>query len=259
MGLTVDSAATFAFLLAVPALCGALAHSLVSGATDLQSVGDLPLLIGFLASFVSSITIIHRFLSTIRRYGVWMWSVYLFVAAAIVLSDEMLPMIRELPHLLNQLDFRVVAGTLFLAMLLESAPFTSFFVPGMTILIAVSLFLRGDWWNLIACIPIAATGVILGSLLGYIPARQARLQIRWKEKADERLTRAEHLLRKWGVYAVFFGVWIQPIRPWISIAAGIGGMRPLPYFLSMIGGAVAISTIVISGCALFGEAVSSFF
>ncbi len=255
MGLTAHSATAFAFLLGAPALGGALVYAFTSGSTDLATIGKLPLLVGFTASTVSSIAVIHFFLSTIRKYGIWMWSVYLFLAAALIISDEMMPFITALPDVIDTFDARVIVGALFLAMLLESVPLTSFFVPGISTLMVVTLFLKDDPKNLIACIPIATAGLIVGHLLSYIPARQARIQVRWKEKADERLTRAQRFFKKWGIYAVFFGGWYAPIRPWVSIAAGISKMRPLPYLLSMVFGSVVLVVGVVLGAMVLGEAI----
>lgn len=255
MGLTAHSATAFAFLLGAPALGGALVYALTSGSADLASIGKLPLLVGFTASAVSSIAVIHFFLSTIRRYGIWMWSVYLFLAAALIISDEMMPFILALPDTIKTLDIRVIAGAVFLAALLEAVPFTSFFVPGLSTLIVASLFLKDDTKNLLALIPIASAGLIVGHLLSYIPARQARVQVRWKEKADVRLTRAQRFFKKWGIYAVFFGGWYAPIRPWVSIAAGLSKMRPAPYLLAMVFGSVVLVTGVVIGALVLGEAI----
>ena len=259
MGLTAHSATKFAFLLGAPAIGGALLHSIGTGGNDLLNVGNLQLLIGFTASFIASITVMHFLLSTVRRYGLWIWAVYLFIAAALIIADEMLPLVMELPDILNQLDFRVIVGILFIALLLESIPFTSFFAPGVITLIIISLYLRSDLKNLAACIPIAAAGLILGQLLSYIPARQARLQIRWREKADKRLTKAQHLFKRWGILAIFFGGWYAPIRPWISIVAGLSNMRPTPYLLAMVFGSLTLVILVVTGTVLLGDLMLSFF
>lgn len=240
MGLTATSATRLSFLLAAPALIGALVYALSTGFDGIATVGSLQILIGFTASLIVSITVIHLFITTVRRFGVWLWATYLFLAAVLILADEMLPLITALPHIIDKIDVPVVAGVIFIAMLLESAPFTSFFIPGSVTLAAATLFFHNESWNVVALIPIASIGMIFGSLLGYIPARQARIVIRWSERADERLTRAQHFFRKWGIVSVFFGGLVAYMRPWISIAAGIGGMRPLPYLFSMIAGSIAL-------------------
>lgn len=255
MGLSAHGSAEFAFLLGIPAIAGAALYAIITGGKDILALDPLVMLVGFIACFITSISAIHFLLRTIRRYGVWMWAVYLFIAAALIIADEMLPLVKELSLIANTLDMPVIAGTLFIAILLESVPFTSFFVPGITTLVAVSLYLRGQPLNLLACIPIATAGLVLGHLLGYIPARQARLQVRWKEKTEERLTKAQRIFRKWGIAAVFFGGWWAPIRPWISIAAGLAGMRPLPYMLAMVTGSLVLVSAVVTVTAVTGNAI----
>ncbi|HLC75679.1 MAG TPA: undecaprenyl-diphosphate phosphatase [Candidatus Peribacterales bacterium] len=240
MGLTARSATELSFLLGTPALAGALILSLAEGKDMLTIVGSLQVLIGFTASLFVSLAVIHLFLMTVRRFGVWLWAAYLFVAAVLILADEMLPLITALPHIMDKVDVPVVAGVIFIAMLLSSAPFTSFFVPSAATLAAATLFFRNEPMNIVAMIPIASVGMILGNLLGYIPARQARMVIRWSEDADERLTRIQHFFRKWGIATVIIGEFSAFLRPWIAIAAGIGNMRPLPYVLSMIVGSIAL-------------------
>jgi len=255
MGLTATSATELSFLLGTPALFGAILYAFMSDAVGLLAVGKLQLLIGFVTSFITSIAVIHLFLKTVRTYGVWIWAAYLFLAATLIISDEMLPLVAELPKIIENMDARVIVGVVFIALLLESTPFTSFFVPGFATLVVVSLFFRDDPKNLFALVPIGTAGLVLGHLLGYIPARQARLIIRWREKADERLTRAQHFFHKWGIYAVFFGGWWAPFRPWISIAAGMSNMRPLPYMLTMIASSIIYVSTVIAVTALSGNAI----
>jgi undecaprenyl-diphosphatase len=255
MGLTASRATEFAFLLGAPALGGALLYTFLQGQNALHAIGWIYLLIGFTTSLLSSILVIHFFIHTIRKYGVWMWSAYLFVAAALIIGDSMWPFILEFPSILKQLDVRIVIGTLFIALLLESAPFTSFFVPGLRTLVVVTLFFHDDRNNLIALIPIGTAGLVLGHLLGYIPARQAREQVRWSENSETNLTKAHTFMKKWGIYAVFFGGWIAPIRPWVSVAAGLSSMRPLSYLLAMIFGSLALVTGVVTITTIIGQSI----
>ena len=203
--------------------------------------------------------VISFLLMTIRKYGVWMWSAYLFVAAALIIADENMPLILALPDVVDQLDMRVLVGVLFIALMLESVPFTSFFVPGAFTLVVLTLFLRSDFPNLASCIPLATVGIIIGSLLSYLPARQARTQIRWNEKVDTKLLKAQHLFKKWGVLIIFFGGWCGPIRPWLSVLAGIANMRPATYLLSMVFGALSFVVILVTATILLGERILSLF
>ena len=250
MGNTALRATEFAFMLGGPALAGALFWTLQNGVPSLEAVGSIPLFVGFSASLVASLSVMHFFLLTIRRYGVWVWAAYLFIAAALIIGDEMMPLVKALPSLGENLEFRIIVGTLFIAMLLEAAPFTSLFTPGFMVLVTTGILFRDAPWNIVACIPIAATGLIVGNLLGYIPARQARVHVRWKEKADRRLLQAQHLFRKWGIAAIFFGSWFGPTRSVMSIAAGLTNMRPISYFLAVTAGSLVWVTIALVGSAL---------
>jgi undecaprenyl-diphosphatase len=255
MGLTAHRATEFAFLLGAPALGGALLLTLATGTQDLLSIGWMFLVVGFTASFISSLIAIHFFLFLIRKYGIWMWSAYLFIAASFIIADEMLPLIASLPDIIGNLELKVIIGILFIALLLEAIPFTSTFVPGFITMVAIGTFLHDDPWAIAACIPIGASALIIGHLIGYIPSRQARAKVRWKEKADQRLTKTQHFFKKYGFWAVFFGGWWAPFRPFISIAAGLGGMKPIPYLFAIVFGSfVWMAWVMIWSAIVFGGA-----
>lgn len=249
MGLSAKRATEFAFMLGAPALSGALVFTLYTGANDLMTLGKIQILVGFVCSLTSSLIAIHFLIKTIKKYGLWIWSLYLFLAAALIIADEMMPFVKALPDIGIDMDLRILAGTLFIALFLEAIPVTSAFVPGFTTIIAVIAILGDDPWAIAACIPIGAMGLILGNLLGYIPARQARVKIRWSENADQKLIKAHKFFRKWGVLAVFFGGWWAPFRPFISIAAGISNMRPARYVITMVLGSLTWVTIVAIGAS----------
>jgi len=256
MGNTATRATEFAFMLGGPALAGALFWTLQNGVPSLEAVGAIPLFIGFSASLIASLSVMHFFLLTIRRYGVWVWSVYLFVAASLIIADEMMPLITELPEVIEGLELRIIAGILFIALLLEAIPFTSTFVPGFLTMVAIGTFLHDDPWAIAALIPIGASALIIGHLIGYIPARQARIKVHWKENANQRLTKTQHFFRKYGFWAVFFGGWWAPFRPFISIAAGLSNMRPIPYLLAIVTGSFAWMTwVMVWSAVVLGRAL----
>jgi undecaprenyl-diphosphatase len=249
VGLTAHRATELAFLLAAPALGGALALTAFQGTHDLLNIGEANLAIGFIAAFISSLFVMRFFLLTIRKYGIWMWAVYLFAAASLIITDEMLPLIWEVPDVIENLEPRIIVGVLFMALLLEAIPFTSAFVPGFVSMIAIGAYLHDDPWTIAACIPIGASALILGHLIGYIPARQARKKIHWNEKADERLMKTQRFFKKYGFWAVFFGGWWAPFRPFISITAGLGNMRTIPYLFAIVTGSIAWVTFVLTSSA----------
>lgn len=84
-GLSAVRATEVAFLLGAPALGGALFHTLISGGASLSAIPLSALMIGFCASFVSSLLCMHLFLACIKKYGVWMWGVYLLIVGFVLL------------------------------------------------------------------------------------------------------------------------------------------------------------------------------
>jgi membrane protein DedA with SNARE-associated domain len=245
MGLSAKRATEFAFMLGAPALSGALIFTLSTGSSDLATIGKIQIIVGFACSLASSLLAIHFLIRTIKRYGMWIWSLYLFLAASLIIADEMMPFVEALPKIGVAMDLRILAGTLFIALFLEAIPVTSAFVPGFTTMIAVIAIIGDDPWALAAFIPIGTMGLILGNLLGYIPARQASVKVRWSESADQKLFKAHKFFRKWGILAVFFGGWWGPIRPFISIAAGLSNMRPTRYIVTMALGSLTWVTLVL--------------
>ena len=142
-------------------------------------------------------------------------------------------------------------------MLLESAPFASFFVPGFASMMVLGTVLHNDPLALAALVPIGAVGLVIGHLTAYVPARQARAKINWKEKADERLQKTQIFFQKWGFWAVFFGGWWGWFRPFISIAAGLGNMRLFSYMIAIISGSVAwIVWVFVWSALVFGGTLS---
>lgn len=89
-GLSAVRATEFAFMLGAPALGGALLYTLSNGREALLQIDQTILLAGFCVSLLSSIAVMYFFIHTIRRYGVAVWSVYLFALAALIIGSEML-------------------------------------------------------------------------------------------------------------------------------------------------------------------------
>jgi membrane-associated protein len=103
--------------------------------------------------------------------------------------------------------------TLFLAALLEAVPVVGSVVPGSTIILALSALVPGG-----------------------------ELQLQWVLAAAEILTawpltsyphvvaQSEALFRRWGLWAVFFGRFVPPIRAFVPITAGALDMPPSRFF-----------------------------
>ena len=89
-GLPVVRATELAFLLGAPALGGAVLFTLVKGTMDLARIGAGPLVVGFSGALVSSLLVMHLFLAMVRRFGLWIWSIYLLIISLLVLADELI-------------------------------------------------------------------------------------------------------------------------------------------------------------------------
>jgi undecaprenyl-diphosphatase len=96
LGLDAPRATEVSFLLSAPALAGAITLTFFTGGSHLAAIGWPQAIVGFVASFVSSIATIHLFLAAIRRYGLWMWAIYLFVLGLFLIGDDLLPALREI-------------------------------------------------------------------------------------------------------------------------------------------------------------------
>jgi undecaprenyl-diphosphatase len=94
LGLDASRATEVSFLLSAPALAGAITLTFFTGGRHLASIGWPQAFVGFVASFVSSIATIHLFLAAIRRYGLWMWAIYLFLLGFFLIGDDLLPALR---------------------------------------------------------------------------------------------------------------------------------------------------------------------
>lgn len=89
-GLPLARSAEVSFLMAAPVLAGAVVYTVMRGGISLSVLHWSALLVGFLTSFGSSLLVLHWFLKFTQRYGIWMWSVYLFALTGLVLAIEML-------------------------------------------------------------------------------------------------------------------------------------------------------------------------
>lgn len=256
LGLEVSRATEVGFLLSAPALGGAIFLTLLTGGTDIASIGWPQALIGFSTSFVASLATIHLFLATIRTYGLWIWSLYLFPLGLFIIGDELLPVLREITAAGTlRLPVGPALAILAITLLLEAAPLTSFFVPGFLTMAMLGVLFRSNMLALVLCILVGTVALILGNLLGYLPAREALKEVHWKEKADERLHRAERFFKKWGFFAVLCGIWYGPVRSFISVAAGLGNMPPRTFLLAVSIGSILWTTVVLVASAYFGRVI----
>jgi undecaprenyl-diphosphatase len=87
-GVEREAAATFAFLLSVPALLGAFAYGVV--ALDRYDAEALTMLIGMATAFVVGLASIDVLLRVVRAGGLWAFGVYCAIVGAVVIAWSVL-------------------------------------------------------------------------------------------------------------------------------------------------------------------------
>ncbi|CAH2601516.1 putative membrane protein [Rhodovastum atsumiense] len=119
----------------------------------------------------------------------------------------------------------------------ESLAFISLLVPATVILIGAGGLIGAAglsfWVNWLA----AAVGAALGDWLSFWLARRYDYAITglWPlSRHPGLLQRGEAFFRRWGVLGVFFGRFFGPLRATVPLAAGIAGMKPLPFQLANV-------------------------
>ena len=123
--------------------------------------------------------------------------------------------------------------TLFLAALLEAVPVIGSVVPGSTIILALSALVPGGELQLQWVLAAAIAGALLGDGSAYWIGHRSQREIltAWPLKSYPRIVaQSEAFFRRWGLWAVFFGRFVPPIRAFVPITAGALDMAPSRFF-----------------------------
>jgi membrane protein DedA with SNARE-associated domain len=123
--------------------------------------------------------------------------------------------------------------TLFLAALLEAVPVIGSVVPGSTIILALSALIPGGELQLQWVLAAAVAGALLGDGSAYWIGHRSQREIltAWPLTSYPLIVaQSEALFRRFGLWAVFFGRFIPPIRAFVPITAGALGMAPSRFF-----------------------------
>jgi membrane protein DedA with SNARE-associated domain len=131
---------------------------------------------------------------------------------------------------------------------LESSAFLGFLFPGETAVLLGGVAASRGEVPLAAVMAVGIGGAILGDAVGYLVGR------RWGRRilassvgrvVDARhLERAERLLRRRGVGAVFLGRFTATLRVMIPGLAGMAGVSPRRFFVANVAGGVAWGALV---------------
>lgn len=150
----------------------------------------------------------------------------------------------------------LAAGLLVASIALADAlPLVGMVVPSMAILLAVGtligLGILDPLW-ILAC---AAVGAFAGDLLGYLVGHRYgdRLRAVWPfSRYPQWLLRGEALFQRRGAWGVVIGRQIGAMRPFVPAIAGMLGMRPLPFTLAALIGALLWAPLYLAPGWLLG-------
>jgi membrane protein DedA with SNARE-associated domain len=124
--------------------------------------------------------------------------------------------------------------TLFLAALLEAVPVVGSFIPGSTIILALSALVPGGELRLEWVLAAAIGGALLGDGSAFWIGHRSQREIlsAWPMTHYPRVVvQSEAFFHRWGALAVFFARFVPPIRAFVPITAGALGMRPARFYI----------------------------
>ena len=117
--------------------------------------------------------------------------------------------------------------TLFLAALLEAVPVVGSFIPGSTLILALSALVPGGELKLQWVLLAAIAGALLGDGSAYWLGHRSQHEIlstRPLANYPRVIAQSEAFFRQWGAWAVFLARFVPPIRAFVPITAGALGM-----------------------------------
>lgn len=145
-------------------------------------------------------------------------------------------------------------GLLFLIALAESTPVIGTFAPGAFVLLIFGFLAFQDYGSLGPEIIVASLGATIGEMIGYAVGRQGKSFLRDHKGAFKysQLDAAKRFFDLHDGKSVCFGRFIGPMRPVISIFAGVSEMPFGKFFWWNILGSLLWSAIYLVLGFLFG-------
>ncbi len=126
-------------------------------------------------------------------------------------------------------------------------------IPTALVMLAGGAFAASGDLSLVAVLGAAYAGAVLGDQTGYRIGRAFGPRLislaETRPKARESFAKARQMVAEKGGPAVFITTWLlAPLGPWVNIAAGAGGLRPLIFTLwDAAGEAIWVSFYVLMG------------
>ncbi len=149
--------------------------------------------------------------------------------------------------------------TVFLAALLEAVPVLGSFVPGSTIIVAVSALVPLGRLSLWIILFSAIVGAVIGDGTAYRFGHRFKRHILelWPLSAYPTLiAQSEEFFRRHGTLAVLFARFVAPIRAFVPITAGALGMVPVRFFSVNIPAIALWAVLHVVSSAVAGSAVA---
>lgn len=149
-------------------------------------------------------------------------------------------------------------AAIFLAALLEAVPVAGSFVPGSTVIVALSALVPSGNLKLAPILATAISGALFGDGLAYWLGRRAEREVltTWPlSKYPALVSQSETFFHRYGTFAVFFARFVPPVRALVPIIAGALDMSTPRFFAAMIPAVVLWAPAMILPGVLAGSAV----
>lgn len=146
--------------------------------------------------------------------------------------------VRQHQHLAALIIFVLALG--------ETLAFVSILIPSTAILIPLGLLLGAGDVNVWPLLAAGGLGATLGFTISYLAGAYFQKDIVriWPFKLyPELFSRAESVFARYGVFGVFLGHMLGPVRPVIPIMAGVSRMAPIPFMIANVPGAFLWVTV----------------
>jgi membrane protein DedA with SNARE-associated domain len=149
--------------------------------------------------------------------------------------------------------------TVFVAALLEAVPVLGSFVPGSTVIVAVSALVPLGRLSLGMILGAAIGGAAIGDGAAFWAGHRFKRRILefWPLSAYPTLiAQSEEFFRRHGALAVLFARFVAPIRAFVPVTAGALGMAPARFFSVNIPAIVLWAVAHVVSSAVAGSAIA---
>jgi membrane-associated protein len=147
----------------------------------------------------------------------------------------------------------------FLSALLEAVPVVGSFVPGSTVIVAISALVSTGRLSLSIILFSAIIGAAIGDGTAFWLGHRLKQRILelWPLSAYPHLiAQSEEFFRRHGTLAVLFARFVAPIRAFVPVTAGALGMAPLRFFSVNIPAIVLWAVAHVLSSAVAGSVLS---